>query len=139
MCKLCMRNQFIAFVLGNEVVTMLETIDGKPKACLNGYYYNTHKAVKHLRDGTMRYQCEFVNSHLCRAFIWVRNGEVTKFSERDHYHGPNPARLHHLRVRKLIIFLAFQLFSFPASQPPIFLNESDCLGMLGISYECLDS
>ena len=87
-----------------DLITFVETIDGKPKACLGGFYFNMHCEIKHLRDGTRRYQCEYVNSHHCRAFIWELNGRATKRGENQHSHAPNAARLHHLQVGYVTVF-----------------------------------
>ena len=81
----------------DPVITFVETINGKQKACLGGHFYNMHCEIKRLRDGTKRYQCEKYTEN-CRAFIWERNGRATNRSENEHNHAPNAARIHHLQV-----------------------------------------
>ena len=82
----------------NPEVTIVETTNGRPKAFLRGFCYNMHKEIKRRRDGTMRYQCENVNSDRCPAYIWVLNGRAVHVQDEDHTHDPNPARVHHLQV-----------------------------------------
>ena len=83
-----------------DLIHELETDRGQLKAYLAGYFFNVHGGqVKRAPDGTQRLQCEDVNKHRCRAYIWALNGRATKRSETEHSHPPNATKFHRLRVR----------------------------------------
>ena len=105
---------------GDEAIIFVESQNGKRKACHRGYYYNMHKEIKRTRDGTMRFQCEFVTSQRCPGYIWVHDGRATRVGETGHTHGPNPARVHHLQVRIIYTIYIFHTFHF--MYPYMYLN-----------------
>ena len=91
-------------VVDEDLITFVETIKGQTKACLGGFYYNMHCQIKRFRDNTKRYQCEYQRSHSCMAYIWEKDGRVTKRGENAHSHAPNAERLHHLQVGYVTVF-----------------------------------